>query len=304
MHGFLIIDKPGGITSHDIVRRIRRKLRLKRVGHGGTLDPMATGLVPVAVGDATRLLEYFSDSDKGYLATMRLGETTDSQDADGKIIQTGSWEGLRESEVEAAIRTMSGPIEQVPPMHSALKRNGTPLYKLARQGVDVERKARSIVIRSIRMTSCRLPEVSFDVVCSKGTYVRTLAHDVGLKLGCGAHLIALRRYVHGPYSLDQAITLDAFEALSDQDAQKALIPLINVLPEFPLVRLNQDAVDRLMNGVPPQEPEVELTDGLQEGQAVRLTDGEKLLGIAIYSPSRVNEKRGDFELSKVFTLGQ
>jgi len=304
MHGFLIIDKPAGITSHDIVRRIRRKLGIRRVGHGGTLDPMATGLVPVAVGDATRLLEFFSDSDKAYSATICLGVTTDSQDAEGEIVTTADWQSLRPEDVETAVNSMAGRIDQIPPMFSALKRDGVPLYKLARQGIEVERKARSIVVHSIKMTGCSLPTASFDVVCSKGTYVRTLAHDIGQKLGCGAHLTALRRFQHGPYNIDQAVELESFENVSDKTALAMMIPLIDVLSMFPLVKLNADAVGFLLDGVPPQAADTDPDIELNEGDTVRLTDGEKLLAIALFSPSRLHEKRGDFELMKVFTLGQ
>jgi len=302
MHGFLLIDKPGGITSHDVVRRIRRKLNIRRVGHGGTLDPMATGLIPVAVGDATRLLEFFSDGDKGYSATMRLGETTDSQDADGEIIAKADWQQLQAAEIKNAINGMAGPIEQVPPMFSALKKNGVPLYKLARQGIDVERQARQIVIRSINMTDCSLPDVSFDTLCSKGTYIRTLAHDIGQQLGCGAHLTSLRRFRHGPYDIADAVSLDQFE--NTADVADLLIPLIDVLHNFPLGHLGPEAVERLMNGVPPQKEEVEIDGPCAEGDMIRLTDGEKLLAVAAYAPSRKEEARGDFQLSRVFVLGQ
>lgn len=302
MHGLLIIDKPGGMTSHDIVRRVRRKLGIRRVGHGGTLDPMATGLIPVAVGDATRLLEFFSDGDKGYSATMRLGVTTDSQDADGEVVATADWSELDVADVEVAIQEMSGPIRQVPPMYSALKRNGVPLYKLARKGVEVERQARDIVIHSIRVTDCSLPDVSFDVVCSKGTYIRTLAHDIGQTLGCGAHLTALRRFQHGPCTLDKAVSLDQLEAADDPSVY--LVPLVDMLADLPLVTLQPDAIGRLMDGVPPAVSEVSFSEPLEEGAQVRLTDGHKLLAVACYAPARTSEKRGDFELSRVFTLGQ
>lgn len=304
MHGFLLIDKPSGMTSHDVVRRIRRKLGIRRVGHGGTLDPMATGLIPVAVGDATRLLEFFSDGDKRYAATMRLGVTTDSQDAEGQVMATADWSYLAPEQVENSIKMMSGPIEQMPPMFSALKKDGVPLYKLARQGVEVDRPARSVVIRSIKMTDCNLPDVSFEVSCSKGTYVRTIAHDIGQGLGCGAHLIALRRLVHGPYSIDSAVPLHEIEGVSAEQALAMMIPLIDVLPDFPLLQLNPEAVARLLNGVPPLREEVLPGTSFVEDEEVRLTDGEKLLAIARYVPSRISEKRGDFELSRVFVLGQ
>lgn len=303
MHGFLLIDKPSGVTSHDIVRRIRRKIHIRRVGHGGTLDPMATGLVPVAIGDATRLLEYLSDSDKGYSATLRLGVVTDSQDAEGKVVATGEWKDLSPEKIEATLNSMAGSIEQVPPMFSALKKNGVPLYKLARQGVDIERPPRRIEIRSMVMTDCDPPDVSFDVICSKGTYVRTLAHDIGQKMGCGAHLTALRRFRHGPYDLARAIELEKFESLSDQEVPGYLIPLLDALPDLPLVRVETEAVKRLLNGVPPGREDVVDGPTVADGERVRLSDGERLLAVATFAPSRLSEKRGDFELAKVFVRG-
>lgn len=300
MHGFLLIDKPAGITSHDVVRRIRRRLKVRRVGHGGTLDPMATGLVPVAIGEATRLLEYLSDSDKGYHATMRMGETTDSQDAEGVIVETSDWSALGCSDVESALHAMSGDIEQIPPMYSALKKNGIPLYKLARKGIDVERQPRPVRIHSIALTACTLPEVSFDVICSKGTYVRTLAHDVGRSLGCGAHLTGLRRFRHGCYDLSSATELATFESADDDEISAMLIPLIDVLPELPLVPVLPEAIDRLLNGVPPTVSEVENGSALQDGMKVRLVAGSRLLAIATFAPGRQREQRGDFELAKVF----
>lgn len=304
MHGLLLIDKPQGITSHDIVRRVRRKLGIRRIGHGGTLDPLATGLVPVAVGDATRLLEFFSDSDKGYAATMRLGVTTDSQDAEGTVVATGDWLSLTCAEVETAIGALQGEIDQVPPMFSALKQNGVPLYRLARQGMEVDRPSRRVTIRSITMTACELPDVSFDVICSKGTYVRTLAHDIGQALGCGAHLTALHRFRHGPYVVAQAVPLETFEAAPLDKAFGMMVPLIEIMAFLPLVRVADTAVPRLLNGVPPRTEEADLPTGCSEGDLLRLTDGEKLLAIAAFAPSRKRETRGDFELAKVFTLGQ
>ncbi|PLX80365.1 MAG: tRNA pseudouridine(55) synthase TruB [Desulfuromonas sp.] len=304
MHGFLLIDKPAGITSHDIVRQIRRKLHIKRVGHGGTLDPMATGLVPVAIGDATRLLEFYSDSDKGYSATMRLGVTTDSQDAEGEVVATADWQSVTPDTVEQTLTSMQGDLDQVPPMFSALKKDGTPLYKLARQGIEVERKARRITIRSIAMTACELPSVSFDVVCSKGTYIRTLAHDVGQSLGCGAHLTALRRFRHGPYEIAAAIRLEDFVAASDEQAAAMLIPLLEMLPDLPLGRLSDEAIPRLLNGIPPQSDEVDFDADCVGGDIVRLVAGGRLLAVAEFDPARTREKRGDFILSRVFTCGQ
>ena len=208
MNGFLVIDKPQGVTSFDVVRTVRRVLKVRRVGHCGTLDPMATGVLPVAIGEATRLVEFVMDGAKIYRGTLKLGETTDTQDAEGTILSRGAIDGIDRVEIEGVIATLLGPIQQLTPMYSALKRDGVPLYELARKGIEVERTLRSIEIYRFELCSLDLPFVTFEVTCSKGTYVRTLAHNLGARLGCGAHLTALRRLKSGAFTEAEAISLD------------------------------------------------------------------------------------------------
>ena len=207
MQGFLIIDKPAGISSHDVVRRVRKAAGMRRVGHAGTLDPLATGILPIALGDATRLIEYFANREKGYSATMRLGSETDTQDSEGEVLATAAWDTVTSAQLEQMLQSFRGDIEQVPPMYSALKKDGVPLYRLARQGIEIERPARNMTIHSLKVTRFEPPEVDFDVVCSKGTYVRTLCHDIGRQLGSLAHMTSLRRFLHGSFDLSAAVTL-------------------------------------------------------------------------------------------------
>jgi len=230
LSGILFIDKPQGITSHDVVDRVRRKLHMKRIGHAGTLDPMATGLLIILVGQATKLSQYLMGLDKAYEGVMKLGETTDSQDADGEIVSTRPVAGVTEEKIAEVMKTFLGDQYQTPPMYSAKKQGGVALYKLARQGVEVEREPRFIRVSEIKMLGVKLPEVAFFVNCSKGTYIRTIAHDIGEKLGCGAHLTKLSRVSIDRYKLSEAIGLDAFEKLDDAGVRAAVKPTYQVIP--------------------------------------------------------------------------
>jgi tRNA pseudouridine55 synthase len=209
-HGFLLVDKPPGPTSHDVVDRIRRCFRLGRVGHGGTLDPFATGLLVVLIGrKATRLSRTITDADKAYEGTARLGVRTDTMDVEGQVLAERPVEGVTREQVEAAMAAWVGEGEQVPPMYSAVKREGVPMYERARRGESVEREPRPVRIDAFDLVSFDPPDVTFRLVCSKGTYVRTLWDDVGEALGCGAYLHALRRTRIGTLQLDDAWPLDA-----------------------------------------------------------------------------------------------
>ena len=188
MEGVLLVDKPQGLTSHDVVYHLRRKLQIKKIGHAGTLDPMATGLLVMLIGKATRISQYLISVDKVYEAEATLGVVTDSQDAEGEIMETRPVPELTADQVRATMKGFLGDQYQTPPMHSAIKINGVPLYKMARKGEEVEREPRFIRIASLELTSLALPKLSFTVHCTKGTYVRTIAYDLGQKLGCGAHL--------------------------------------------------------------------------------------------------------------------
>ncbi len=301
MLGFLLVDKPAGMTSHDVVRRVRRLSGVKRVGHAGTLDPLATGLLPVAIGEATRLIEYLADRDKGYLAVMRLGAQTDTQDSEGVVTATGEWESITAQQLQSVLVRCTGEIEQVPPMYSALKRDGVPLYKLARQGQEVERAARRVEIVELELIRFDPPDVELRVLCSKGTYIRTLCHDIGLMLGCGAHMTALRRYRHGRFDLEQAVPLaQAEEAGRDGLAELLLSPLA-ALSDLPQARVDAAGRMRLRNGIPPELSSVDFSERVaQSGELVCLVDVERLLAVVRFAPERFQEKRGDFELLKVF----
>jgi tRNA pseudouridine55 synthase len=232
LEGVLLVDKPHGGTSHDVVARLRRKLGMKRIGHAGTLDPMATGLLIMLIGKATRVSQYLISLDKEYEGTIELGKITNSQDADGEVLETRPVPPLTEAEVRAAMQTFQGDQYQTPPMFSAIKIKGVPLYKKARKGEEVEREPRFIRVSGYELTRCALPHLDFRLRCSKGTYVRTLAHDLGQKLGCGAHLCALRRTAIDRFRIDAALPLEEIEGLPVSEIEKRLLPVYNVVPSF------------------------------------------------------------------------
>ncbi len=234
MEGILLVDKPADHTSHDVVARLRGKLRMKRVGHAGTLDPMATGLLIMLVGKATRVSQYLTSLDKEYEGTIELGKVTDTQDAEGDVLETIPVPAFTEAEIRTAVTSFLGDQYQTPPMYSAVKVDGVPLYKSARKGEEVEREPRFIRVMSWDITRFALPHLDFRLRCTKGTYVRTLAHDLGRKLGCGAHLAALRRTASDKFHVSQALTLDQINALSLPEIEKRLIAPRDAVPGFAL----------------------------------------------------------------------
>jgi tRNA pseudouridine55 synthase len=230
LNGVLLIDKPPAHTSHDVVARLRGILHTRRIGHAGTLDPMATGLLVMLVGKATGLSQYLMSADKEYAGTIELGKSTNTQDAEGEVMETRPVPLLTETEVRAALDTFLGDQYQTPPMFSAVKIKGVPLYKSARKGEDIVREPRFIRVIEFRITSWATPEIGFVLRCTKGTYVRTLAHDLGTKLGCGAHLKTLRRTRSGAFDVAQALTLEQVEKLTPPELEKILIPAHIALP--------------------------------------------------------------------------
>ncbi|MRS01925.1 tRNA pseudouridine(55) synthase TruB [bacterium] len=304
MNGFLIIDKPAGITSHDVVAIVRRILKQKKVGHTGTLDPFATGVLPVALGDATKIIPYLDESVKEYRATMRLGISTDSQDLTGKIIQQKDEGNITEARVLEAFAAVTGSISQVPPMFSAVKQGGVPLYKLARLGEEVERPSRQIIIHTLSMDHFQLPFVTFTVRCSRGTYVRTLANDLGDSLGCGAHLVELRRTRSGSFTEDMACTLECLQTRFDEGqlADNLLSPL-QALVHLPTVTLTEMGAKNVGFGRSPSGADFEIypEEGIQEGQTVCLVHTDKLLAIGSSMPSRMPDKEKTIRLLRVFS---
>jgi tRNA pseudouridine55 synthase len=249
-HGLLILNKPGGLTSHDVVNRVRRATHIKQVGHAGTLDPMATGVLVVCVGQATRISEYLMGHDKTYRATIRLGVETDTYDADGEVVATHEVHAER-AEIEQALRSFVGDIQQIPPMYSALKRDGQKLVDLARQGIEIEREARAVTVYAIDLLDYQAPDVTIDVRCSAGTYIRSIAHDFGAILGTGAHLTALTRTASGPFTAQRAIDLAAFEARAREGQwQPILRSMDEALNDWPLVVIDEIDRMRVLNGAP------------------------------------------------------
>ena len=247
--GILPVEKGPGVTSFQVVAHLRRVLRAPRMGHGGTLDPAATGLLPILIGEATKLTPYLVDLDKEYVATVRLGVTTETQDLTGAVLETRPVPTLDAPALEAALVPFVGTIRQVPPMFSALHRDGKRLYELARQGVEVEREPREVLVHSLRLESVALPDFVIRIRCGKGTYARTLAADVGAALGCGATLAALARTRVGPYGLEAAVTWDEVrEARSGEPLWARLLPPDSALASLGEVRLDADGTRAFTHG--------------------------------------------------------
>lgn len=274
--GVLVIDKPIGLTSHDVVQIIRRGTGIRRAGHTGTLDPRASGVLVVLIGPAVRLSEYVSASDKRYQATIRLGSSTDTYDAEGRVTQRASVDHLTEDKFFDILQTFVGEIEQVPPPYSAVKVKGRKAYEMAREGEEVDLAPRKIQVYSLDILEWAPPEVVIDVYCSSGTYVRSLANDLGKALGTGAHLIGLRRTKSGRFTLRDAVPLRRLkEAFDAGDWYKNLIPAADALGDWPMVELDADQVELVRHGhrVPAEDGAQGWARGIsQQGDLVALLE--------------------------------
>ena len=282
MDGFIVVDKPAGMTSHDVVSSVRRLAGMKKVGHTGTLDPFATGVLPVALGEATKAIPFLDESVKKYRAVMRLGETTDTQDCTGAVIRRGPWHEVTAGRIEETARLFLGRGSQVPPMYSALKRDGVPLYRLARRGEEVHREPREIDIFSLVIDRIDLPDVTFTVSCSRGVYVRTLASDIGDRLGCGAHLVELRRSASGPFSLEQAVTLERVaEVTGRRELPGLLISCHAALAHLRDLPVTEQGAVRIARGIAPEPTDLEAVPAemLRQGERVRLSRRGTLLAV-------------------------
>lgn len=255
--GILILDKPAGVSSNGALQKVRWLLNSDKGGHTGSLDPLATGVLPLCFGEATKFSRYLLDADKAYEAEVRLGQTTNTGDAEGEVLETRPV-NISLEQAEAVLPQFRGDIMQVPPMYSALKQDGQPLYKLARAGEVVERKARSIHIAALELLSLEGDLLRLRVSCSKGTYIRTLAEDIGRELGCGAHVAGLRRIAAGPFDLSRSVTLDALIALHDEQGSEALdrylLPCDAGLLDWPHVTLTEHTTYYWQNGQPVRAP--------------------------------------------------
>ena len=288
--GVVNVSKPVGWTSHDVVEKLRRSLGIRKIGHGGTLDPMATGVLPLLIGRGTRLSEYLVEWHKEYEGVFRLGQETDTEDATGEVIQEQSVEGLTGEAIQATAEKFSGVLQQVPPMYSALKHEGLPLYKIARSGKTVERASRSITIYELEILNIDLPDVAFRATCSKGTYIRTLCADIGRALGVGGHLRQLCRTRVGPFYIKDAVSpLEVdFDFLVHRNSS-CLWGLDAVLGHFPEIVIDSSMVTRALNGAPiPETALGKLLDDIAEENMerkafrVKSPDGQ-LLGLGKFS---------------------
>jgi tRNA pseudouridine55 synthase len=281
--GFVVIDKPAGITSHDVVSRVRRILGTRKVGHTGTLDPFATGVLPVAVNDGTKAIPFLDEGVKCYEAVMQLGVATDTLDMTGTVIRTAEWQAVTREQFETVLMQFTGRLSQIPPMYSAIKRDGQPLYKLARQGQVIERAAREIEVHSLELLSFALPFVSFRVVCSRGTYVRTLADDIGEKLGSAGALMELRRTASGPFEISSSVSLEGLEeAVRAGTLETLSVTPYAALSHLPDVPLKDCGVALVRHGRSPgwHDTEVTAPAACDDVTLIRLTRNGTLIAVA------------------------
>jgi tRNA pseudouridine55 synthase len=248
LHGVLLLDKPVGLSSNDALQKAKRLYRAEKAGHTGTLDPLASGLLPICFGAATKFSQVSLDADKAYRATLKLGQTTTTGDAEGEVTRQRPVQ-VDSAAIDAACARLSGEIEQVPPMHSALKKDGRALYEYARNGIEVERAPRRVTIHAIAIVDWHDDALVIDVSCSKGTYIRTLAEDIGEALGCGAHLSALRRTGSGALRVEQAVTLEQLQAMDEARRDALLAPADALINDWPPVHLNNDDAGRFLSGL-------------------------------------------------------
>ena len=271
IHGVIAIDKPLGKTSHDMVYFVRRLIQQKRVGHTGTLDPEASGVLPICVGIATKASDYMMNSGKEYIAEVTLGITTDTQDAAGEILKTREVNVTKE-QILTTFEEFIGQIDQLPPMYSAIKKDGQKLYQLARRGIEIERPTRSVTIENIELLDIDLPNDTFTmkVACGKGTYIRTLAYDIGEILGCGAHISSLRRTKSGGFTIEDTYTLEELEGLKEQNKlMEAILPTHKIFSEYTKKILNEKETWKVRNGIP-----IDINDE-DNGKRFRIYDIEK-----------------------------
>jgi tRNA pseudouridine55 synthase len=307
LSGILPLYKPAGFTSHDCVMKIRKLARTKKVGHTGTLDPDVTGVLPICIGQATKVADYLHDAPKQYRATLTIGFSTDTEDASGAVLETKTIDSsLDEEQIRSVINRFIGNIEQIPPMYSAVKVDGKRLHELAREGKTVERKARSVTIYDIVVEEINLhteyPAVTYTVTCSKGTYVRTLCTDIGRALGYPAHMSCLQRLRSGPFELAQCVTLEEVEAaVSAGDLQKLLYPLDHALFQYPAVHIPAGRVQAIRNGLSQRHLR---PDAWQVGDKLRLyaPDGTFL---ALHEVTEIDKEKGvESKPVRVFPEGE
>jgi len=291
MNGILVIDKPRGLTSHDVVMVVKKRLGAKKAGHIGTLDPIATGILPVCINGATRLARFLEGGRKEYVASIKLGEETDTYDAEGNVVLKKDITSVRKEDIIAVVHSFRGRIRQTPPMFSAIKVNGVALYRLARQGVEVERAPRDVEIYDIHVEDITFPFTTVGVTCSKGTYVRSLAFDIGRKLGCGAHLVGLRRTSNGIFSVNDSVSMD-------NACEKDIIPVERLFADLPGISVDEVSALRIRNGLIPfnngSAMELNISSSIKDGEMIKFTLNGRIIALANYKDDN------EFRLERVF----
>ncbi len=285
--GILVLDKPAGVTSNGALQQVKRLFNAAKAGHTGSLDPLATGVLPICLGEATKFAQHLLEGDKAYLATARLGAVTDTGDREGEVIETAPVPANLDREtLETVLEGFRGDIEQVPPMYSALKHQGRPLYELAREGQSVERQSRRVTIKQLTLQALGEDSFAIEVACSKGTYIRTLVEDIGRELGCGAHLIELRRTRAAGFSLAEAVTIEQLEDEDSQARDSHLLPVDTALAQLPEIRLDSAHLVSILNG------QAVRIDGCQAPGLVRLYGEQDFVGMGECLPDgRVAPRR-------------
>jgi tRNA pseudouridine55 synthase len=274
--GLLLLDKPSGPSSNAALQRVRRAFRAEKAGHTGALDPLASGLLPICLGEATKLAGLMLSGDKGYRVTAQLGSRTDTLDAEGEVVERRPVPPLDEANIECALATFRGSILQVPPMYSALKRNGRPLYELARRGISVERPARAVQVDRLSLVALDLPQLTLDADVSSGTYIRTLIDDLGQALGCGAHIVALRRTWAAPFRMPAMLPLVEIEAMGEAERDALLLPIEAAVAALPGVTLQTPAAEALRRGqvVEDDGADVEMLAAFDAGRLIAIARRE------------------------------
>ena len=305
VHGIINVYKEKGFTSHDVVAKLRGIIGQKKIGHTGTLDPDATGVLPVCLGKATKLCDMLTDKDKTYEAVLLLGKTTDTQDITGEVLQTGSTDALEPEVVLQTIQSFTGKYDQIPPMYSALKVNGKKLYELAREGKTIERKSRPVTIHEIHILDIDLPRVRMEVSCSKGTYIRTLCHDIGTKLGCGGCMESLVRTKVGRFILKDSLTLSEIEKIQKEGRlDEILVPVDAMFPQYPKVTVKKEWESLAKNGNVLPEKAVTYQKNCDTIEQVMLSEGETY-PVRLYNESDefiaiYNKREKDYHIVKMF----
>lgn len=286
LNGILLLDKPAGYTSNQALQTVKRLYRACKAGHTGSLDPIATGLLPLCFGEATKVSQFMLNSDKRYWTRIQLGVETRTYDSEGEVVATRPVD-VSKRDIERELNKFTGEIEQLPPMYSAVKYGGESLYKLARKGVEIERQPRTVTVHELRLEAFEGEFIELDMTCSKGTYVRTVAQDLGQNLGCGAHVVGLRRIQVGDFYIEEAVTLEALEAMSLEARDALLLPVDEALQDLPDINLTSLATHYLVQGQP-----VSVQHGHPPGWVRLYEEGERFLGMGeVLDDGRVAPRR-------------